>query len=134
MQMKSACGRRLQRYDDRPAKDCETESVNPFTAPAGLINVRAETCTHTRLQIAYFDGRVTNLLSIQRILIEIFSRAHAKGKKDLNGFKFGTFAGRFPSDDGASMAVKGLNLLAADRLQGAMKVSPTVGYILNLLD
>ena len=36
------------------------------------------------------------------------SPAHAKGEKSLNDFKFGTFAGRFPSDGAASMAVKGL--------------------------
>ena len=29
-------------------------------------------------------------------------------QKSLNGFKFGTLIGRFPSDDAASMAVKGL--------------------------
>ena len=31
-----------------------------------------------------------------------------RGQKSLNGFKFGTFIGRFPSDGEASMAVKGL--------------------------
>ena len=36
-----------------------------------------------------FDGSVTNLLSTLSIFIEIFSRAHAKGQKGLNGFKFG---------------------------------------------
>ena len=43
-----------------------------------------------------------------------FSRAHAKGKKDLNDFKFGTFVGRFPSDGAASIAVKRLNLAESD--------------------
>ena len=55
-----------------------------------------------------FDGPVTSLLSTLCILIEILSPAHAKGEKSLNDFKFGTFAGRFPSDGAASMAVKGL--------------------------
>ena len=72
------------------------------------IKFPAEKCTHARLQIAYFDSPVTNLLSILCILIDISSRAHAKGKKDLNVFKFGTFVGRFPSDGETSMAVKGL--------------------------
>ena len=45
---------------------------------------------------------------MQCILIEICSRAHAKGKKDRNDFQFGTFVGRFPSESAASMAVKGL--------------------------
>ena len=40
--------------------------------------------------------------------MEIFSCAHALGKKDLNDLKFGIFAGRFPSDGATSMAVKGL--------------------------
>ena len=31
-----------------------------------------------------------------------------RGQKSLNGFKFGTFISRFPSDGAASMAVKGL--------------------------
>ena len=35
-----------------------------------------------------FDGPVTNLLSVLRILIEIFSRAHPKGGRgNLNDFK-----------------------------------------------
>ena len=38
----------------------------------------------------------------------ILSRAHVKGKKGLNDFKFGPFIGHFQSDDTASMAVKGL--------------------------
>ena len=56
------------------------------------------------------DGPVTNPLSILRILIEFLSRAHAKGRKSQNDFKFDTFIGRFPSDRAASMAVKGLDL------------------------
>ena len=55
-----------------------------------------------------FDSPVTNLLSVIRILIEIISRAHAKGGESLRGFKFGTFVGRFLSDGAASMAVEGL--------------------------
>ena len=58
-----------------------------------------------------FDGPVANLLSVLCLLIEIFSRAHEKRKKVLNDFKFGTSFGRFQSDGGASMAVKGLILL-----------------------
>ena len=53
---------------------------------------------------------MTNLLSILSFLIEIFSRAHAKGKKILDDFKFGIVIGRFPSDGAESMAVKGLNV------------------------
>ena len=55
-----------------------------------------------------FDGPITNLLSILCILIEIVSRARAKGGKSLNDFKFGTIVGRFQSDGVASMAVKRL--------------------------
>ena len=55
-----------------------------------------------------FHGPITSILSVLCILIEIFSPAHAKGGKKLNGFKFGTFIGRFPSGGAASMAVKGL--------------------------
>ena len=55
-----------------------------------------------------FDDSVTNLLSTLCILIEVLSRAHAKGEKSLNDFKFGTFIGRFSSDGTPSMAVKGL--------------------------
>ena len=70
------------------------------------------------------DGPVTNLLSIVRILMEIHSRAHTpKGAKQamtstptltqllnyvLNGFQFGTFIGRFPSDGAANTAVNEL--------------------------
>ena len=48
-----------------------------------------------------FDGPFTNLLAIPCILIELFSRARAKGGKKLNDFKFGSFIGRFPSDGAA---------------------------------
>ena len=53
---------------------------------------------------------MTNLLSVLSILTEMFSRAHAKGKKVPDDFKFGIVIGRFPSDGAASMAVKGLNV------------------------
>ena len=36
------------------------------------------------------------------------------GEEGLNDFKFGTFIGRFLSDDAASMAVKGFNLFNAE--------------------
>ena len=55
-----------------------------------------------------FDGGTTSLLSILRILMEIISRARAKGGKSLNDFKLDTFVGCFPSDGAASMAVKKL--------------------------
>ena len=55
-----------------------------------------------------FDGPVTNLLSMLCILTEILSRAHTKGAESHNGFKSGTFIGRFRVDGAASMAVKGL--------------------------
>ena len=59
-----------------------------------------------------FDGLITNLLSLLCILVEVISRAHAigwgVGGGCLNGFRFGTFIGRFPSDGAARMAVKGL--------------------------
>ena len=42
-----------------------------------------------------FDNSITNLLLILRVFLEIFSRAHAKGEKRLNDFKFVTFIGRF---------------------------------------
>ena len=56
--------------------------VNPFTAPAGKIS-RLKKCKQTRLQFAYFDCPITKLLSILCILIEIVSRAHAKGDKSV---------------------------------------------------
>ena len=52
--------------------------VNPFTAPAGKISR-----LKTRLQIAYFDGPIRSLLSVLCILIEIVSRAHAKGNQSV---------------------------------------------------
>ena len=48
-------------------------------------------------------------LSILCILVEIFLVLMQRGQKILNGFKFGTFIGRFPSDSTASMALKELN-------------------------
>ncbi len=55
-----------------------------------------------------FDGPVTNLLSVPCILIEVLSAAHVTEERSLNDFMFGTFIGLFPSDDAASVAVKGL--------------------------
>ena len=51
------------------------------------------------------DGPMTNLLSILCIVIEALSRAHGKGGKSLNDFKFGTKFRLFPSDTLASMAI-----------------------------
>ena len=51
-----------------------------------------------------FDGPMTDLLSVLRILVDVHSRAHARRAKSLNDFKFG----RFSSDGAASTAVKGL--------------------------
>jgi len=44
------------------------------------------------------------------ILIQVLSRAYAKGRKSVNDFKFGTFVDRFPSDTLASMVMKKLIL------------------------
>ena len=44
-------------------------------------------------------------------MLEVFSCERAKGRKGLNDFKFDTFIGRFPSDQLASMAVKGLMMM-----------------------
>ena len=58
-----------------------------------------------------FDGPITNLLPILCMLIEILSRAHAKGtkKKSFKGFKFATFIGPFPCDGAASMDSERVN-------------------------
>ena len=64
---------------------------------------------------------MTNLFSILCILIQVLSRAQAKGAQRLNNFEFGIFIGRFPSDDAASLAVKGL------------KPQPTSGHFYRLL-
>ena len=52
----------------------------------------------------------TNLFSILCFLIEIFSRARAKGKTDLMVSNFGIFNGHFQSDRMATMAVKGISV------------------------
>ena len=55
-----------------------------------------------------FDRPITDLVSIQCILIEILPRAHGKEEKGLYDFRFGAFTGHFQSDGAESMAVKGL--------------------------
>ena len=57
-----------------------------------------------------FDGPITKSTFNTVHLIEILSRVHAKGTHRLNHFKFGTFIGRSPSDDAASLAVKVLKV------------------------
>ena len=49
-----------------------------------------------------FDGLITNLLSILSLLIVLLRR----GLKSLDGFKFDTFIGCFPSDKHGSERVK----------------------------
>ena len=63
------------------------------------------TCTPAN---SIFDGPVTNLLSILFTLIEVLSRAHAKGKNGFNDFSPGAFIGRFQRDSAESITVKGL--------------------------
>ena len=49
------------------------------------------------------------------------------GKKSINGFKFGTSVGSFPSDSAASMAAEGLIIISSDLLsQGADGVAAVV--------
>ena len=58
--------------------------------------------------ISIFEGHIATLHLIPCILVEVLSRAYRKRGQSLNDFKFGTSVGRFPSDDAASRAVKGL--------------------------
>ena len=53
---------------------------------------------HTSRNI--FDERITNLLLMLRISVEVLSRVH------VNDVKLGTFIGHFSSDGAASTAVK----------------------------
>ena len=68
-----------------------------------------------------FDGPTTNLLSILCTLIEVLLRAHVKGGKNLNYFKFGTFIDCLPSDGMTSMAVKGLKATLGKCLWHSLK-------------
>ena len=63
--------------------------------------------TYTPANIT-FGGPIANVLSMLCVSVEVLSRAHEKGKKVLNDFRFCTFIGRFPSDGATSMAAKGL--------------------------
>ena len=74
-----------------------------------LSDFKDEKCTYSRLQTVQLSVALRhniNVLSILRSLIKILSPAHAK-ERSLNGFKFGTFIGRFLSDGRASRAVTG---------------------------
>ena len=84
----------------------ESVLIPSLPLPVKFLAWKLHTCTPAN---SIFAGPLSNLLWILCILIEILSRAHAKGaKKSLNDFKFGTIMGRFPSDGAASMAEKGL--------------------------
>ena len=87
---------------DRAASTA-VKGLAPACKLSGLKNAHIHACKQ------YIWWSYTNLLSELCILIEILSPAHAKAAKSLNNFKFGLFIGRFPSDEAASMAVKGLN-------------------------
>ena len=60
-------------------------NINPFTAQAckisGLKNANTDACKQY-----IFMGPITNLLSVMCILIEVLSRAHAKGARSLSDF------------------------------------------------
>ena len=53
-----------------------------------------------------------------------FTCSREGGKKSLNGFKFCTFIGRFPSDGAASTAVKGLKTPAGSVKRGRQREPP----------
>ena len=70
--------------------------INPFTAPASKIpGWKVHTYTPAN---NIFDGPITNLLSILCVLIETFHVVLRRRGKNIDGFKFGIFIGRFPSD------------------------------------
>ena len=83
--------------------------INPFTATAcEMPDPGWKVHTYAPAN-SIFDGPITDLLSTLCILIEVLSCVCVKGRKGLNGFRFGTFVGRFLSDGATGMAVKGLN-------------------------
>ena len=71
--------------------------------PVKFPGCKMRTYTHTN---SIFDGPNTSLLSILCTVIGVLSGAHAKRKKDLNDFQFGTSVGHFGSDGEASVAAK----------------------------
>ena len=54
-----------------------------------------------------------------------------RGRKSLNGFKFGPFVGLFPSDGAASTAVKGLNCTLTFFMKRDDESAPTKGKELD---
>ena len=87
---------------------CVCVCVCVFVCVCVCVSVCVSVCVFAN---STFDGPITNLLLMLCILTEVFSRALAKGEKDFNDFKFGTFISRFPRDGAANMAVKGLIFL-----------------------
>ena len=59
-----------------------------------------------------FDDPITNLLSVLRILYISPFTYSCEGWESVNNVKVGTVIRHFPSDDTASMAVKGLKCLS----------------------
>jgi len=62
-------------------------------------------------------------------LIDILSREHVKEEKGLNDFKFCTFVGRFWSDGGTSMVVKGLIYIPRSISHHFTKTSPMFFFV-----
>ena len=77
----------------------ETTKKKKKTLLPHPVNFRAVSSTHACLHTVHLT-----VLAILSLLIEIFSRVHAKGRGEGGGgdsrsdFSFGTFVGRFPSD------------------------------------
>ena len=57
-----------------------------------------------------FDGHNKSTLNTMHFDRNPFHVLMRRGQQSLNGLKFGTFTGRFPSDGVASVAVKELNV------------------------
>ena len=79
--------------------------VNPFAGPACKISGLKSARIHGDGKLYFMD-----LLPVQCILVEILSHPHSLGKEGINKLKFcAFFMVRFPNDDPACSAVKGLN-------------------------
>ena len=118
------------------------ELVNPFTATACKISGLESAHIHASKQYSWLscnkstfnsvhsvvpgwkvhtytppnsiaDCPATNLLSIECIVWKSIYVLIRRGKTSLHGFQFVTFTGRFPTDQAASVAVKGLRSCVA---------------------
>ena len=123
----SLCTLRLLLYvslQRRKTLSCSRWKLSPFIATAFEISGLKSAHIHGSKQYIWWSCN-NSTFSTVHFDRNPFTCLYEGGKTSLNGFKFGTHTGRFPSDGAASMAVNGLKALFAGHSVYRLSLSKT---------